>query len=214
MQKYEEKIDLIEKQNVKLEKQNKELVSRIASIAEKSASKPTINNTTNNQQNNIINMQPITDEHLRNSAEFLTLEHILQGAQGYSCFATQHPLSGRINCVDFSRRKIQYKDERGDMVTDPEMTKLLQRLFIAIEEKNSSLIDEHSTKLKSKLFRTDGPDNMTEEQSNALTVHTDAIIDRITEIDIQKKIVKDIAKGYKPEMFHQVAKDICSRNCV
>jgi hypothetical protein len=47
----------------------------------------------------------------------------------------EYPLKDKIVCTDFSRRKLKYKDENGNLIEDPEMIKLSQKLFKAIEEK-------------------------------------------------------------------------------
>jgi len=49
-----------------------------------------------------------------------------------------------IVCTDFQRRNCKYKDENGNVVSDPEMTKITKRLFYAIKERNEELINEYS----------------------------------------------------------------------
>jgi hypothetical protein len=75
-------------------------------------------------------MEPITQEHLINHIPQLTIEHIKKGASGYAEYALE-------GCVDYSRRKIKFKDIEGNIITDPEMTKLAPMFFDSIKDKSS-----------------------------------------------------------------------------
>lgn len=80
-------------------------------------------------------MQPITPENMAEHTGNLTLQHIQKGAHGYAEYALQYPLKDRVACVDYSRRKMKFKDINGDLITDPEMNKLAPMFFNSIKEK-------------------------------------------------------------------------------
>lgn len=84
---------------------------------------------------------PITDEHLQEHINNLNPIHVQNGASGYAKYALEFPLKDMIVCTDFQRRNCKYKDENGNVVSDPEITK---RLFSAIKERNEELINEYS----------------------------------------------------------------------
>ena len=122
----EEKCNNYEKLQLEKDKQIEKLQSELVSIAITAASKPiNIQNNQHNQRinNTINNLIPITDDHFKDQVQYLTLEHIKNGANGYVQYALEFPLKDRITCTDFSRRKIKYKDSEGNLVDDPEMTK-------------------------------------------------------------------------------------------
>jgi hypothetical protein len=123
-----------------LRMQNKDLQL----LVEKAISRPSITQIINN-------MLPITDDYLKEQAKFLTLEHVKNGADGYAKYALEYPLKDRIVCTDLSRKKGKYKDSDGNIVSDPEMSKITKRLFSAIKERNNELIDEYVELLKNKL---------------------------------------------------------------
>jgi hypothetical protein len=136
----------LEEKNIQI----KDLQSQNETMAITAINRPTTQN--NNQRINQIinNMTPITEDHLKEQAEFLTIDHIKDGIPGYVKYALEYPLKDKIVCTDYSRRKIKYKDEDGVLIDDPEMIKLTQKLFKAIEEKNDILIQEYSKEIQQK----------------------------------------------------------------
>ena len=122
-------------------KQNKDLTDRIQSMAEKAIAKPSTINKNITTTNHIINnMLPLTDAHLQEHIQNLNPLHVQNGASGYAKYALEYPLKDMIVCTDFQRRNCKYKDENGNVVSDPEMTKITKRLFSAIKERNEELI--------------------------------------------------------------------------
>ena len=122
-----------------------------------------------------------------------------------------YPLKDRIICVDFARRKIKYKDNDGEIVCDPEMTLLLKNIFGAIESRNSELVDSCMNELRHKLSLLGNDSNeLTEDETLALNMQTDAIIDTITSITDYKMHVRHMARGMKPTMYSEIAKKVCS----
>jgi len=208
----------LKQENIQHQKMIEELKSQVKdlqNILADVAKKPTniTNNTNNNQQNInqiINNLLPISDDHLRDQAQYLTLEHVKQGASGYAQYAVQYPLKNRITCVDFARRKIKYKNEDGTIISDPDMAKLTQKLFSAIQEKNSVLIQEYSMELMKKMLDTSGNDEMTEEETKQLHLETNAVVEQMTKMATQNREVGEIARGFKPEIHADFTRQVCS----
>jgi len=185
---------LIEKdlQIEKHERTIKELQDKIENIAIKAIQKSSTTNVKNTQVNNYIQrMQPITQEHLMDHSPHLTLEHIKKGASGYAEYALEGPLKDRIACVDYSRRKIKFKDTDGNIITDPEMAKLAPMFFDSIKDKSSQLIYSLNT--------SDMDSAMFEGVANLFNTNAD---------------VRNGATGVKTEFFHDFIKHVCSGSVV
>jgi hypothetical protein len=126
---YKEKIrDLsiqLTEQKEHYEKKIKELQDKLENIAVKAVSRPTTTNKT--QINNFIQqLQPVTEDKLKESVSNLTIK---KGPEGYAQYALEYPLKDKIICVDYSRRKVKFKDKDGNVITDPEMTGLTTKFF-------------------------------------------------------------------------------------
>ena len=72
----------------------------------------------------------------------------MKGPEGYAQYALEYPLKDKMICVDYSRRKVKFKDKDGNVITDPEMANLATKFFNSIKDKNKELIIECSNKLK------------------------------------------------------------------
>ena len=191
--------------------QIKDLQDRLQFMAEKAIDKPsTVNQHTTTQIIN--NLLPITTEHLNDQVQYLTIDHVKHGAVGYAKYALEHPLKDRLVCTDTSRKKGKYKDSDGNIVSDPEMTSITKKLFLAIKERNSELITEYANDLKVKLDSFGSSDNneMTNEEADKITSMTDDLVDLVTSIFSQKRQSNEISDGLKPELFHQFVKEIAT----
>jgi hypothetical protein len=192
-----------------MEMQNKDLQDRMQSMAEKAIDKPsTLNQNTINQVIN--NLLPITTEHLNNQVQYLTIDHVKNGAVGYAKYALEHPLKDRLVCTDTSRKKGKYKDSDGNIVSDPEMSSITKKLFLAIKERNTELISEYVNDLKEKLDSFGSNNEMTNEETIEMSGMTDDLIDLLTSAFSQKRQSTEISDGLKPELFHQFVKEISS----
>jgi hypothetical protein len=194
-----------------IEMQNTDFHNRLQSMAEKAIDKPsTVNQNTTTQIIN--NLLPITTEHLNDQVQYLTIDHVKHGAVGYAKYALEHPLKDRLVCTDTSRKKGKYKDSDGNIVSDPEMTSITKKLFLAIKERNSELITEYANDLKVKLDSFGSSDNneMTNEETVETTVMTDDLVDLVTSVFSQRRQSNEISDGLKPELFHQFVKEIAS----
>jgi predicted KAP-like P-loop ATPase len=135
-------------------------------------------------------MKPVIDDELKDNAQNLTIDHILKGPEGYAQYALEYPLKDRVCCVDYSRRKVKFKDPNGNVITDPEMSTLATKFFQSIKDKNNDLIIEYGTKLNEHLG--------------------DRLGDLIEILDI-KSGVDNGADGSKTEFYHDFVKNICGK---
>ena len=190
----EQKDEVIKKLEARLAKHEE----TIADIARQPTTK--IENTTNILQpttkiENTMNiLSPITAEHLRDQAQFLQMEHIQEGMDGYARYALDYPLKNRVVCTDFSRRKIQYKNGEGKVVSDPDMKKLSHELFKAIRERNDELFTDYMTKL-------------IEAVRNDPTHANQQILTDVCELRAE---VRRLADGHKSEMTPSFVKSVCA----
>ena len=188
----QEYVQIIDQKDNQLQEQKqtiKELQDKLENIALRAVSRSTT--TKNTQINNYIqNLQPVTDEHLQDNINYLSIDHILRGPEGYADYALEYPLKDRLICVDYSRRKVKFKDKDGNIITDPEMTNLATKLFNSIKDKNKELIIEYGEQLK---------ENFGDE------------IDTIVKIFDYKTAVDSSSVGTKTEFHHDFVKQMCSK---
>jgi len=117
-------ITLLKEQIKNYEKTISDLQNKLENVAVQGVKKST---TTN-----IMNIENLTDEWLRESSKNLTIEHIQKGPQGYAEFASQHSLKNRVKCVDFARQILQYKED-DELIRDKKGKKLSKKFFESIE---------------------------------------------------------------------------------
>ena len=193
-------------------KQNKDLTDRIQCMAEKAIAKPSTVNQTNNTNQIINNMMPITDAHLQEHVQNLNPLHVQNGASGYAKYALEFPLKDMIVCTDFQRRNCKYKDENGNVVSDPEMTKITKRLFSAIKERNDELINEYSAVLQEKwkaLNALENPD-INKQESIDFSIKTKEALDFAMDVMSQKRQANEIANGMRPDLFYSFIREIAA----
>jgi hypothetical protein len=178
----------LQKKDIKIQT----LQDKLENIAIKAVQRPTTTNMNKTQINNIIQkMEPVTTTHLIDNAPNLTLEHVQKGASGYAEYALEYPLKDRVACVDYSRRKIKFKDNDGNVITDPEMAKLAPMFFESIKNKSSELVYA--------LNNTDMDSAMFEQIAKLFNTNAD---------------VKNGSSGVKSEFFHDFVKHVCSGSVV
>jgi hypothetical protein len=192
----EQKKSLIEKlkeQEVHYCKQIQQLQDKLENIAIKAVQRPTTTNNMNKTQiNNIIQkMEPISENYLIDNAPHLTLAHVQRGASGYAEYALEYPLKNRVACVDYSRRKIKFKDTDGNVVTDPEMVKLAPMFFESIKNKSSELVHSMNT--------PDMDSSMFEQVAIMFNTNSD---------------VKNGSSGVKTDFYYDFVKHVCSGSVV
>jgi hypothetical protein len=211
----DELIKRLKTETVTLQAQISSLQDKLAGIAEKAATRPTTTNNNIIQQNNQLNnFQPITEEHLRSHADNLTLDHIKKGPSGYAKFASEYPFKDKLICTDYSRRKVKYKNEDGDVVTDPKMATLTKKFFAAIKDRNSALISGYFNEMKEKIWGSpDDNDEMDEKETKRYQAGMEKMNEIIFAVIARDKQVKEIAEGYKSELFYKFIEDVCA-SCV
>jgi hypothetical protein len=195
----------------KYEKQIKELQDKLENIAIKAAERPTIQNNNNSRINQIINnLQPLKVDDFKEHTQHLTIDHIKNGASGYAKYALEYPLKDKIICVDYARRKIKYKDENGKLVNDPEMTKISQNFFTAIEDSNNELIKEYSKVVLEQLLSiSEGNEEISEIEAEKCVEKSNNLLDEMMKVKGMKSDIENIKKGNKPELLHDFVKDVC-----
>ena len=192
-------------------KQINDLTDRIQSIAEKAISKPsTLNQNTTNQIIN--NMMPLTDAHLQEHIQNLNPHHVQNGASGYAKYALEYPLKDMIVCTDFQRRSCKYKDENGNVISDPEMTKITKRLFSDIKERNEELINEYSAELQAKWknLNASSSSDMDEEEMVYFSSKTNEALEFAMNVLSQKRQANEMADGMRPELFYGFVRELAA----
>ena len=112
-------------------------------------SKPNVYYNNKTQINNYINnLDLVTDDIIQENANKLTIEHIKKGPEGYADYVVNNPLKNRIICTDLSRKKIKYKNEKGDIISDPNFLNLSKRIFSSMNDINEKLISEYREQLE------------------------------------------------------------------
>lgn len=123
------------------QKHVRELEARLENIAVKVAAQPKKSyHHTHNQY--IQNLQPIMPDTFSKYVDKLTINHINKGAEGYAEYFHEYPLKNALLCTDFARSKFVFKNEDGTVVQDPFLTTLGKKLFEAIENRNTELIQQ------------------------------------------------------------------------
>lgn len=189
-EKYRIIIDSLRQKIMDQQEQIQHLQDKLGEVAIKSAEKPT---TTNNIINIVQNLQPIEDSDFTKHLDHLSIDHIKRGASGYADYALEYPLKDKIICVDYSRRKVKFKNISGDIITDPEMNNLATKFFQSIQDKNKHLILEQGSVLKEQLGG---------EQ-----------VDTIMKLFDMEDAVSKGAKGEKDKFHHEFVKNVCSQTC-
>ena len=176
-----------------LEQTIAEQSSKILALQEKidemtmaAINRPT-NQTVINQK--IQNLMPLNMNEMTDQSRYLTIEHIKNGAAGYAKFALEYPLKDRIVCVDYARRKIKFKNDVGELITDPDMANTAINFFQSIKDKNEDLISKYS---------------------NELTTNFGENGDRIVELLSYKEEVENLASGQKDDFHSDFVKECCS----
>jgi hypothetical protein len=96
---YKTHIDLLTIQVLEQKQTIKELQDKLENVAIQDVKRPKTH-----INNYIHNMNPVTDQHLLDNDQHLTIEHIKKGAAEY---ALEYQLKDRLLCSDFSQSKIQ-----------------------------------------------------------------------------------------------------------
>jgi len=170
-----------------LQKQMKELSKKMDEKKE-----PVINIHNTNYNIKIQNLQNLNTDRFEEYAEFLTIDHIKKGAHGYAEYAISYPLSERILCTDFSRRKLKYKTDDGEIKSDINLITLSKDLFRSIDGRNKELIFKYAKDYIE-------PIQDSEEKMNAYVKFMNYI-----------SLIRDGSQGIQHQMYPDFVKQICS----
>jgi hypothetical protein len=191
------KIEIVNKEKdiliKKYETTIRDLQDKLENIAIKAVQKSssTINNTKNIQINNFLKNAPmLTDAVIQDNIQYLTLDHHVQGAEGYAKYAMEFPFKGRIVCVDVSRNKIKYKDGDGNVIEDVGFQKMMMKLCKALYGKSYDLSIEHLDKLAKKFTEKE-----LEQYDYLAAAKAIAMYSKGSESDFCRKVIKIISKS-------------------
>jgi hypothetical protein len=162
------------------------------------ASKPQQVSNTTKMNIATMNIQNISEQHINEQVPNLTIDHIKKGAVGYTEYFLDYPLKERIICSDFARKKLKYRNEDGDWITDPELTKLSELLFNSIKERNRELTEQYMTMLTQKL----------KSSESATRIYFEDVLMKFAEQDIE---VSKMLNGDKNDFFHEIIRNICCK---
>ena len=182
--------DKIENNSLRREKELREDLNKLAL---KAVSRSTTTNNKTIQINNYLNkMEPLRLEDMKKTVPMLTMEHHVQGAEGYAKYALENPFKNKLVCLDNSRGKFKYKNEDGIIIEDNGLTKMMPKLCKLILKRSYLLSQQHLEKLSKKypekeLFNY----NFME---NSISIATSA---NGTETGFCKKIIKIIGNNTK-----------------
>lgn len=166
------------------EAQIRDLNSRLENVAIKGATKST--NT------NILKLENLTDEHLKNCARLLTAEHV-SDVSSLAKFAADHSFKDRVITTDQSRKTLAYKKD-GKVVKDPKGKQLAIKFF-------SSIKDQDITKsIQDQIFREMG--DVSDEERKELFERMDQII------KIEKGII-EISQGETHDLKEEFIHKLC-----
>ena len=185
---------VLEREIIELKQQNDRLHNTIKELAEKAISKPTI---TNNHTVN--NLHIMSDEHIKEQVKNLTIDHIKKGALGYSEYFLEYPLKERVICTDYARRKIKYKNEQGEIISDPEMSNLSDLLFKSIKDRNRELTIQYTNELTDKFKTAKDPTQLS---------YFMEVAGKFSQQDLE---VFRMFNGDKNDFFHDIVRNICSK---
>jgi len=168
----------------------KEHVKELTKKIEENNQKQTIHIHHNNIK--IDNLQIVNTNDFDTFSEFLTIDHIKKGAYGYAEYAINYPLNNKIVCTDFSRRKLKYKTNNGEVKNDINLISLSKDLFKSIHIRNKELIFDYAREYIETLKDP-------EEKMNAYCKFMNYI-----------SLIKDGSQGIHHELYTDFVKQICT----
>jgi hypothetical protein len=152
--KQKETIENLREQLRESKEKNDKLENHLMKLSERPTR--TTHNTTNNNQryNQIIqNLSPITQETLDELPSKLEDRHISQGPHGYVLFV-QENFENKLVCTDIARKKLTFKDEKNNIITDINGKQITYKIFNSIRELREKLVEIKKSKAKTDLEKT------------------------------------------------------------
>ena len=139
------------------------------------------------------NLEPITNESIQEYLDRLNLNFIVKGAKGFAIYANVYPFNGRIVCTDRSRKKLQYKDENGEVVNDSGGVKLAQRFFQVTAARNEELINAEYTSIQQEV-------ETIAKEERGYTANLTGLLTRATQLQDTLRLCKQAALGDENEL--------------
>ncbi len=181
----------------RLEKENEDLRDKLQEALLKAIERPT---TKIDQR--IMNLQPVSAEYLRECAKGYTIEHVKDPDGLYKYLDNTY--DGRCTTTDFSRRIVKYPGEDGEIITDPNMMKLLKAALEAIEGTNKELTAKCLNDIRDYCDQNPmnfPPSNLSQFQE-----------DRVKEVLLKKWIIKNVCDGNpQSDETKTLVKELCAR---
>jgi len=112
----------------------------------KAAQRPITNNTTNNTNNIntvIQKLSPLTDDCYIDNLPYLTIRHVEKGGAGFAEYALEYPLKDKLVCVDPARKKIKYKNDKGEIMVDPGMHCTRVKFFKSVKKRSDLIFNDY-----------------------------------------------------------------------
>ena len=137
----------LQTENEMLKKNIKEIQNSYEKLALTAIKRPT--NTKNIQVNNfLINAKPVKLDDIKNSIQYLSLEHHKKGAEGYADFMLEYPLKDKVICTDIHRGMLRYNGDDGKVVNDVGCKKIMLDLCQNAIERSFDLCRQHYEALR------------------------------------------------------------------
>jgi len=177
----------------KLEANITVLQNKLENIALQSVKRPTVSNT-----NNIITLQPLTQEWLQSQASLLNRSHVEKGIAGYALFAKNYSFKDRVKCLDFSRKKLQFLEEDGTVIKDNKGNRICKMFFDSIKNENEEIVDEIQAEILKQVAETCNP------------AETMSLFERMNEIVKISRGIKKVSQGESDALKDDFVKELCN----
>ena len=188
-------IDIQDLRNqIKILIQNQQHVTLTAITKPSTSVKNTVKNCT------IQNLTPLKEAEMREQIQYLTMDHLKAGAEGYAKYAMEYPLKNKITCTDMSRKKLAWKDCDDNIIYDNEGSKLAEKFFRILKERNFQLFREIINELGD---RADAAYKR-EDQAEA-----DAITELTDKICTWRTQARDAGYGKENDLKNEFIKYLC-----
>jgi len=137
---------IIVKKDFEIQQQNNQIVNLQKMIENIAIQSNKNTNITINQkiQQQINQLQPITDESLNEQSCHFTMEHFRDGLLGLGRYAIEYPLKDSLVCTDQSRLQFKWKngDDDDQILCDKQLHHLTKKLCNSLLDRNEEITKE------------------------------------------------------------------------
>jgi hypothetical protein len=156
-------------------------------------------NTIRNLQIN--NLQPLTDDIMRDALPNLTSDHVRAGAPGFARYALEFPLKDRVIVADAARKKLAWMDPGGNVVTDMEGHELTRRFFAIVKDPSIKKIKDLMTEVR------DRHDHAIDEDDDEEIKICDELMCRLDDL---RREIRQASAGEPTDLKSGFVKEICT----